>query len=141
MLIVIVILLHVCSLSCLGLSQQMKLSIFESSCHLRTCLPRTVKAFHQTRRHGGAHRGCAPQITACAPPKRKLCPPKRGVCPEEINRLGATGVQIEAQIGVFCELTPDFMPFCWMNFFFFLEITCFRPEKPLEFPISAGKSL
>ena len=25
--------------------------------------------------------------------------------------------------------------------FFFFEITCFRPEKPLEFPISAGKSL
>ena len=26
-------------------------------------------------------------------------------------------------------------------FFFFLEITCFRPKKPLEFAISAGKSL
>ena len=24
---------------------------------------------------------------------------------------------------------------------FFLEITCFRPKKPLEFAISAGKSL
>ena len=44
----------------------------------------------------GAFRGRAPQMTACAPPKRKLCPSKRGLCPEEINRLGATGVQIEA---------------------------------------------
>ena len=35
-------------------------------------------------------------MTACAPPKRKLCPLKQGLCPEEINRLGATGVQIEA---------------------------------------------
>ena len=38
-------------------------------------------------------------------------PPKRGLCPEEINRLGATGVQIEARIGVFCGLTPDIMTF------------------------------
>ena len=28
----------------------------------------------------------------------------------------------------------------WRPFFFFLEITCFRPEKPLEIPISTGKS-
>ena len=54
----------------------------------------------------------------CPPPKRKLCPPKRGLYPEEIDRLGATGVQTEAQIGVchsyfraFCGLTPDFMTF------------------------------
>ena len=45
------------------------------------------------------------------PPKRKLCPPKRGLFPEEINRIGATGVQIEAQIGVFCGLTTDFLTF------------------------------
>ena len=31
------------------------------------------------------------------PPKRKFCPPpQQGLCCEEINRLGATGVQIEA---------------------------------------------
>ena len=71
-------------------------------------------------------------MTACAtqtkivPTKRKLCPPKRELCPKDLNRLGATGVQIEAkdtQIGVcrprireqellfrnFCELTPDFI--------------------------------
>ena len=53
-------------------------------------------------------------------------PPKRGLCLEEINRLGATEVQIEAQnsqIGAYrprireqelffrscCGLTPDFM--------------------------------
>ena len=39
------------------------------------------------------------------------CPPKRGLCPEEINRLGASGVQIEVQISVFCGLTPDFVTF------------------------------
>ena len=37
--------------------------------------------------------GPCPQMTACAPPKR-------GLCPQEMNRIGATGVQIEAQIGV-----------------------------------------
>ena len=43
----------------------------------------------QARRHGGAFRGRAP-TNDC------LCLPKRGLCFEEINRLGATGVQIEA---------------------------------------------
>ena len=59
----------------------------------------------------GAYRGRAPSNDCLCPPKRKLCPPKRGLCPEEFNRLGATGVQIEAQIDVFCGLTPDFMTF------------------------------
>ena len=79
----------------------------------------THDAFIQTRRHGRAYRGRAPPTGCLCLPKRKLCPSKRGLCPEEINRLGASGAQIEAQ----------------------LVITCFRPEKPLEFPISAGKSL
>ena len=80
-------------------------------------------------------------MTACAP-QIKIVPPKRGLCPEEINRLGATWVQIEAQIGVLCGLTPDIRTFLgWRPFFFFLETTHFRPEKPLEFLISAGKSL
>ena len=95
----------------------------------------------------GAYRGLAPPNDCLCPPKRKLCPAKRGLCPEEINRLGATGVQIEAQVGVchcyfraFCGLTPDFMTFLgWRPFF--LEITCFRPEKPLEFAILVGEFL
>ena len=51
---------------------------------------------------GGEFRDHAPQTTACAPQtiacasKRKLCLPKRERCPEEINRLRATEVQIEA---------------------------------------------
>ena len=37
-------------------------------------------------------------------PQTKIVPlPKRGLCPKEIYRLGATGVQIEAQIGVFLD--------------------------------------
>ena len=50
------------------------------------------------------------QLTACAA-KQKLCPPKRGLCPEEINRLVASGAQIEVQISVFWGLTPDFVTF------------------------------
>ena len=42
----------------------------------------------QARRHGGAFRGRSPP--------NKNCSPKRGLSPEEINRLGATGMQIEA---------------------------------------------
>ena len=46
---------------------------------------------------GGAFRGRAPQMTACVPPNENCAPPpKRGLCPDEINRLGAIGVQIEA---------------------------------------------
>ena len=55
----------------------------------------------QTRCHGGTYRGRAPQ-TDC------LCPPKRGLFPEEINRLGASGAQIEVQISVFCGWRPFF---------------------------------
>ena len=90
---------------------------------------------------GGAYRGRAPPTGCLCPSKRKLFPPKRGLCPEEINRLGATGAQFKAQISVFCGLTPDFVTFLLWRPFLFLEITCFRPEKPLEILISAGKSL
>ena len=84
----------------------------------------------------GGHTGAVPPPNDClCPPKRKLSPPKRGLCPEEINRLGATGVQIEVQIGVyhryfrsFCGLTPDFMTFLgWRPLFFG------------DHPFSAGK--
>ena len=67
---------------------------------------------------GGGHSGAVlSQMSACAS-QTKTMPPKRGLLPKEINRLRATGVQIEAQIGVchryfrnFCGLTPDFMTF------------------------------
>ena len=95
---------------------------------------------------GGIPGPCPPEMTACAPPNENCAPPERGLCPEEINRLGVTGVQIKAQIGVchryfcnFCELTPDFMTYLgWRPFV--LEITSFRREKMFEFLISAGKS-
>ena len=65
----------------------------------------------QTRRHGGHAGAVPPQMTGLVPPQTKVVPPNGGLCTEEFNRLGATGVQIEAQIGVFCGLTPDFMTF------------------------------
>ena len=49
----------------------------------------------QARRHGGHSGFVPPQMTACAP-QTKIVPPKRELCPEEINRLGAFGVKIEA---------------------------------------------
>ena len=70
----------------------------------------------------GTFRGRALPID-CLCPQTKIGPPKRGLCPEKINRLGATGAQIEtkdSQTGVyrpiireqelffcnFCGLTP-----------------------------------
>ena len=81
--------------------------------------------------------------TGAVPPKRKLCFPNRGLRPKEINRLGASGAQIEVQISVFCGLTLDFVTFLGRRpfFFIFLEIICFWSEKPLEFLISVGKTL
>ena len=123
---------------------------------------------------GGAYRGRAPPTGCLCPTKRKLCPPKRSLSPEEINRLGASGAQIEAQISVFLWTDTGFydvfgwrpflffflwdhlfsagktawnsdfgrkIPWILSEYFFFLEITCFRPEKSLKFPVSAGKSL
>ena len=75
---------------------------------------------HLTSMIQGSRPGATGGIPGRAPPKWLLVPPppKRGLCHEEINRLGATGVQIEAQIGVFCGLTPDIMTFLgWRPFF------------------------
>ena len=66
---------------------------------------------------GRAFRGRAPHMTACTP-QTKIVTPQARTVPHEINRIGATGVQIEAQIGIchryfrnFCGLTPDFMTY------------------------------
>ena len=90
---------------------------------------------------GGAYRGRAPPTDCLCPPKRKLCPPKRGLCPEENNGLGAFGAQIEAQINVFCGLSPVLWRFWDEDLFFFLKSPVlgnqlnfrFRPENPLKF--------
>ena len=44
----------------------------------------------------GGDSGTMPPKRLLVPPKRKLCLPKRERCPEEINRLRATELQIEA---------------------------------------------
>ena len=74
-------------------------------------------------------------------PPNENCTPKRGLCAEEINRLGATGVQIEAQISVChryfrnsCGLTTDFMTFLeWRPFSFFFGDHLFLAGKTFEF--------
>ena len=85
---------------------------------------------------GGISGPCPPNDCLC-PPQTKIVPPKRGLCPEEINRLGATGVRIEVQIGVchrylrnFRGLTPNFMTYLgWRPYFFFFGDNLFSAEK------------
>ena len=72
---------------------------------LRLRLTRGKLGFGADPAPRGAYTGAVPPPTDC------LCPPKRGLCPEEINRLGASGAQIEIQISVFCGLTPDFVTY------------------------------
>ena len=40
-----------------------------------------TKRLHQARRHGGAFRGRAPQMTACAPPTENFAPPQARTVP------------------------------------------------------------
>ena len=88
-------------------------------------MPATFEADPAPR--GGHSRAVSPPNDSLCPSKRKLCPPKRGLCPEEIKRLGATGVQMEAknsQISVyrrnFCALTPGFLLRLGRRPFFFV---------------------
>ena len=64
---------------------------------LRKYIPQKVLMsvyYSQTRRHEGAYRGRAPQMTACAPPNENCAPPSEDCAPKKINRIGATAVQI-----------------------------------------------
>ena len=96
----------------------------------------------------GPFRGRAPPNDCLCPPLTKIVAPKQGLRPEEIYRLGAIGMEIEAkdfQIGVyrpyfrsFCGLTPDFIkvsgqkPFSF-SFFFFFGLRLRIREKLQEF--------
>ena len=92
-----------------------------------------------TRR--GAFRGRAPQMTACALPKW-------GLCPDEINRLGATRVQIEAVDSILL-IALEFViknvifvdshgfhetsRIIWNEYLFFLVLTLELAENPKIF--------
>ena len=95
--------------------------------------PLVVHVLVQTRHHRGHIEAVPPPTGWLCPSKRKLFPsPKWGLCREEINRFGASGVQIEAQISVFCGLTPDFVTFLgWRPFFLFGD-HLFSVGKSLE---------
>ena len=86
-------------------------------------------------------------MTACAPPNENCAPPKRGLCPEEITVSELleckSRPKLEFASGIFV-IFVDWRRISWHFWdedLFFLEITCFRPEKVLKFLISAGKSL
>ena len=74
-----------------------------------------------------------PPTWLLVPPQTKIVPPKRGLCPKEINRLGASGAQIEVQISVFCGWRPFFF---WRSPVFGRKNRLnlrFLPENPLQF--------
>ena len=88
----------------------------------------------------GGIRGRVPQMTACAPQTKIVPPPSEDCAPKKLTGSGLLECKSWAKLFFFCGLTPDYMTFLgWRPFI--LEITCFRPEKPLEFPISAEKYL
>ena len=62
-----------------------KLLQMEIYCHFVAARPGATEG------HSGA---VPPQMTACAPQNENCAPPGRELCPKEINRLGATGVQM-----------------------------------------------
>ena len=83
-----------------------------------------------------------PQLTACAP-QTKIVPPQARTVPR--RNLQGQGFWSANRGPNYCFWWTDtrFNDVFGMKtfFYFFLEIACFRPEKPLEFAISAGKSL
>ena len=81
--------------------------------------------------------GATGGIPGLCPPNDCLCPPKRKLCPEEINRLLESKSRPKL---VFFEDWQRISWRLWDEDLFFLDITCFRPEKMLEFAISGGKS-
>ena len=89
----------------------------------------------------GGHSGAVPpQMTACAPPNGNCAPPSEDCAPKKL-----TGSKLPE-----CKSTPKLVFFVdwhriswrfWDEDRFFFWSTCFRPKKPLKFPISAGKFL
>ena len=100
-------------------------------------------------------------IPGPCPPNKNCAPPQARTVPRRNLKARGYWSANRGPDWCFFGLTSDFKTFLgWRPFFFgdhqssagkspaksvktffFSEITCFRPEKPLEFPISAGKSL
>ena len=90
---------------------------------------------------GGAYRGRAPQMTACALPNENCAPPSEDCAPKKFTGWGLYWSGNRDPNWCFLWTDIGFHDvFGTKTFFFFLEITCLWPEKPLQFPISAGKS-
>ena len=94
----------------------------------------------QTRRHLGAYWDRAPPNENCAPPSED-CAPKKITGSWLLECKSRSKLVFASVIFVLFVDWHRISWYSWDEDLFFLEITCFRPEKPLEFPISAGKSL
>ena len=106
------------------------------------------------------------QLTACAPPNENCALPSENCAAKKLTGSGLLERKSRSKSGFFVdwhrifwrfwdedlfffeitcfwpEKPLEFLAISVKTFFFlFLEITCFWPEKPLEFPISDGKSL
>ena len=96
----------------------------------------------QARRHEGAFRGRAPQMTACAPPNENCAPPSEDCVPKKLTGSGLLECKSRAldsqnsayRPGIreqellfrsFGGLTQDFMKLCvyfgMKTFFYFLQ--------------------
>ena len=79
---------------------------------------------------------------AVLPPNENYAPPSEDCAPKKLTGSGLLECKSRPKLVFFVDWHRISWHF-WDEelFFFFLEITHFRPEKPLEFLISAGKSL
>ena len=130
-----------------------------------------LRSGFQTRRHGGHTRAVPPQLAACPPPQTKIVPPSEDCALKKLIGSGLLERKSRSKLVFFVDWHQILWRFWDENLFFFfgdhlfsagktawicdfgpkipcnfsedlfLEIICIRPEKPLEFTISAGKSL
>ena len=88
----------------------------------------------------GAYRGRAPPNDCFCPPNKNCAPPSEDCAPKKLTGSGLLECKARPKLVLFVDWHRISWRF-WDEDLFFMEITCFRPENPPEFPISAENSL
>ena len=89
----------------------------------------------------GGIRGPCPPTECLCPPNENWAPPSEDCAPKKLTGSGLLERKSRSKIVFLVDWHLILWRFGDADLFFFSEIICFRPEKTLEFAISAGKSL